>query len=199
MTLATRVEAAIGRGPAVKSVKLVGSRARGTAVQLSDWDFAVEAPDFDAAAAALPELVSPLEPLAQQWDPLSEQDRCYMLLLRGPTKVDLIFDLPHEPAAPWTVAPETLAAIDHHFWDWLLWLGAKQLGGRNELVRDELHKMSRHLLAPMGVEAVPESLAGAVSAYRAALEQQERRLGIAVEREVAEEVQKGLRRAGITP
>jgi len=67
----------------VRSIELVGSRATGEARPESDWDFRVEARDFDAVAAALPALLAPLEPLAQQWDRLSDE-QCWMLILRGP-------------------------------------------------------------------------------------------------------------------
>ena len=197
MDVAARVEAALAESPTVRSVRLVGSRERGEATELSDWDFAVEPTDFDALAAELPELVRPLSPLAQQWDPLSESDRCYMLMLRGPHKVDLIFDLPHEPEPPWPVTRETLESIDAHFWDWTLWLAGKTLaGGKNELVRSELEKMSGHLLRPMGSRDHSRSVEEAVAAYRTALAAQERRLGVAVSPAVGDEVARGLRRAG---
>ena len=195
--VAARVEAALARGTAVRSVRLVGSRLRGDATPLSDWDFAVEATDFASLAAQLPDLVRPLSPLAQQWDPLSENDRCYMLMLQGPHKVDLIFDLPHDPEPPWIVAPETIAAVDAHFWDWILWIAAKTLaGGKESLVRAELEKMSRHVLAPMGASAPALSVEAAVASYRAALAKQERRLGVHVSCELGDEVGGGLRRAG---
>ena len=76
-------------------------------------------------AEALPELVAPLEPLAQQWDRLSPH-ACYMLMLRGIGKVDLIFDEPWESSPPWEVSAETLRGIDDHFWDWTIWLAAKE-------------------------------------------------------------------------
>jgi predicted nucleotidyltransferase len=44
--------------PVVGAVSLTGSRARGEATELSDWDFKIETRDFRAVAQALPELVA---------------------------------------------------------------------------------------------------------------------------------------------
>jgi hypothetical protein len=50
-----------------------------------------------------------------------------MLILGGPVKVDLIFaGQGHEHELPWKPSHETLAGIDAHFWDWMLWLRSKQ-------------------------------------------------------------------------
>src|SRR6266542_2148535 len=68
--LGTRVPELIEEHPAVRSVSLAGSRAAGTPTPLSDWDFGIETDDLEALTPALPELLAPLEPLAQQWDPL---------------------------------------------------------------------------------------------------------------------------------
>ncbi|MBD0339165.1 MAG: nucleotidyltransferase domain-containing protein, partial [Thermoleophilia bacterium] len=158
---------AVGRHPAVRSVRLVGSRAEGRQTPLSDWDFAVETDDFDAVAAALPGLLEPLEPLAQQWDPLGVR-RCWMAMLRGPVKIDLIFDEPQAESPPWALAPEALEPIDKHFWDWTLWLAAKRAAGKHDLVASQLATLHGHLLAPLGVERAPASIGEAVAAYRAA-------------------------------
>jgi hypothetical protein len=56
----------------VTGVEVVGSRATGTANALSDWDLRIEAHDVDGLISGLPSLVEPLEPLAAQWDRLSE-------------------------------------------------------------------------------------------------------------------------------
>lgn len=157
----------------IRCVELTGSRARGTATALSDWDFNVTAADFGAIRDALPSLTSPLRPVIAQWDRLS-RNWCFMMILAGPVKVDLIFDRPHLIASPWLASAATLAAIDDHFWDWALWLGSKQLAGRNDVVTAELGKMHAHLLAPLGVTAVPTSLAQAVAGYRAARDNWER-------------------------
>ena len=84
------VEAALLPHPGIRAVELVGSRADGSATRLSDWDFVVVTDRFGEVARALPTLVAGLEPLAQQWDRISEYP-CYMLMLSGPVKVDLIF------------------------------------------------------------------------------------------------------------
>ncbi len=161
------VEDALRAHPNVRSVDLVGSRATGTPVPLSDWDFEVLVNDAERVAHDLPAVVAPLQPLAQQWDPLGpDAYSCYMLLLAGPRKIDLIFpELPHRPAPPWVPGPDTLEAIDRHFWDWILWLAAKQQGGKDELVREQLATMSVHLLQPMGVGDVPGSIDEAVTRY----------------------------------
>jgi hypothetical protein len=186
--LDTRVPELLRRHPSVRRVELVGSRARGTPTALSDWDFGVETDDLAALMPALPGLVAPLEPLAEQWDPLGEPPS-YMLVVRGPVKIDLIFfheTVPHRP--PWRVGPDTLAALDAHFWDWILWLAAKSAGGRDELVRDELKKMHGFLLGPLGVEAAPATIGEAVGTYLSASGEAERALGIEIPRALRDEV-----------
>jgi Nucleotidyltransferase domain len=186
--LGTRVPELLRQHPSVTRVELVGSRARGTPTALSDWDFGVETDDLAAVKPALPGLVAPLEPLAEQWDPLGEPPS-YMLVVRGPVKIDLIFSheaVPQRP--PWRVGPDTLAALDAHFWDWILWLAAKRAGGRDELVRGELKKMHGFLLGPLGVDAAPETIAEAVGAYLSASGEAERRFGMEVPRALRDEV-----------
>lgn len=195
MDIVKRVSRALQRHPAITAVRLVGSRQRGAPGGLSDWDFEVDTVDFAAAVRGLPALVSPLEPLSQQWDPLSRR-ATYMLILRGPTKVDLLFDQPHEPEPPWKVNAETLPAVDHHFWDWILWIAAKQSAGRYELVQQEFAKMSSHLLRPMGVETVPDSIESAITLYTSARRELENRLGVVVPKRLEDEIQLGLRRSG---
>lgn len=182
------VGAALLAHPHIRRVELVGSRAAGTAVPLSDWDFRVESDDFATIAADLPDLTSGLEPLTQQWDRLSTH-QCYMLVLTGPAKVDLLFlDQPHRPKPPWRPDAGTLRGIDQHFWDWALWLAAKQQGGKDELLRSELDKMAEHLLMPMGVQEAPGSLEVAVASYRTARDRMESRFGVAVPRRLEREV-----------
>ena len=172
----------------VRAVVLVGSRATGRPTRLSDWDFVVETDDFGAVAPALPELMSSLEPLAQQWDRISAYP-CYMLMLTGPVKVDLIFpEEPYESLPPWAVNAGTLDGIDQHFWDWILWLASKRERGDDELVRRELVKMRDHLLRPLGVDRVPGSIEGALAGYRAARDQREQEFGVAVSRRREREV-----------
>ena len=150
---------------------------------------------FDAFARDLPAMVAELEPLAQQWDRISEYP-CYMLMLIGPVKVDLIFPgEPYESLPPWTVSAETLEGIDRHFWDWILWLASKREKGRDELVRRELAKMSVHLLRPLGADLVPGSIEAALESYRFARDKHERELGVEVSRRLEREVLPALRRA----
>jgi predicted nucleotidyltransferase len=176
------VRATLLSHPDVRDVHLIGSRAAGTAGPLSDWDFAVETVDFARLANDLRDLTSRLEPLVQQWDRLSPH-QCYMLVLAGPTKIDLLFlDQPHDLEPPWEARAETLTGIDDHFWDWALWLAAKDQAGKRELVRSELRKMDEHLLGPMGVREMPRSVEAAVSSYRAAREELESRFGVRVSR-----------------
>jgi len=179
----------------VRGVELVGSRANGSSTPLSDWDFVVATDDFGAVARALPAVVSALEPLAQQWDRISEYP-CYMLMLIGPVKVDLIFPgEPYESLPPWRVSAETLEGIDRHFWDWILWLASKREKGQDELVRRELAKMSEHLLRPLGVDRVPGSIEAAFESYRIARDEREREFGLEVSRRLEHEVLPALRRA----
>ncbi len=174
--------------PNVRAVTLVGSRASGRPTRLSDWDFAVETDDFDAVARALPELVPSLEPLGQQWDRISAYP-CYMLMLTGPVKVDIIFPgEPYESLPPWTVTEGTLEGIDQHFWDWILWLASKRERRQDELVRRELVKMSEHLLRPLRMDRAPDSIEAALAGYRTARDERERELGVKVSRRREREV-----------
>jgi predicted nucleotidyltransferase len=182
--VARAVTAALIEHPGVLAVDLVGSRAAGTEVPLSDWDLVVTVNDRERVVADLADLVSTLEPIAEQWDRLGpEEYSCYMLLLAGPRKIDLIFPgMVHTPAPPWEPGPRTLVAIDHHFWDWTLWLSAKEQAGRLELVGEQLDLMGRHLLRPMADGETHRTIAGAVRGYRTARDTLERRLGVLVPR-----------------
>jgi hypothetical protein len=176
------------RHPSIHAVELVGSRATGKPTPLSDWDFVVVTERFDEVARALPALVAELEPLAQQWDRISAYP-CYMLMLAGPVKVDLIFpDEPYESLPPWSVSAETVDGIDQHFWDWILWLASKREKREDELVRRELIKMRDHLLGPLGVDRAVSSIEAAVQAYRAARDEREREFGVQVSRRREHEV-----------
>jgi hypothetical protein len=186
--IAASVESLLLSHPAVRAVELVGSRADGSPTPLSDWDFIVATDRFDDVARALPSLVTPLDRLAQQWDRISDYP-CYMLMLSGPVKVDLIFPgEPYESLPPWTVTPATLDGIDQHFWDWILWLASKREKGKDELVRRELEKMSAHLLRPLGAEAVPDSIDAALEGYRTARDEREREFGVEISRRREREV-----------
>ncbi|RAY11432.1 hypothetical protein DPM19_30920 [Actinomadura craniellae] len=174
--------------PAVHELELVGSRARGDHTEFSDWDFRVATDDFLSVAAGLPALVAPHEPLAAQWDRLSDYE-CYMLVISGPTKIDFIFrDVPRRWGSPWRVGPDTLAAVDAHFWDWTVWLVSKRAHGKRDLVRAELLKMSQYLLQPMGVDAVPADLGEAADRYLGARTKLERRYGLRVPRSLEREI-----------
>ena len=198
MDVAARVAEVVGSHPAVGRVRLVGSRASGRETTLSDWDFLVETTDVDAVSTALPDLAARLEPLVAQWDRLSEEASYYMLILGDGTKVDLVLDRPPVLEPPWEVSAETLAGIDAHFWDWILWLGGKQLGGREELVRGMLGGlMFEHLLGPLGVPRPPSSIGEAVRSYLQARERRERELGTRVARTVEDAVLPRLRAARV--
>jgi hypothetical protein len=177
----------LGAHGAVRTVTLAGSRARGESTTWSDWDFDVKTDDFEALAADLPAIVAPLRPLAALWDPLSDE-QTYMLILDGPVKVDLLFDVPHAHHAPYVAAAETMRAIDDHFWDWTLWLTSKVAHGKADLVRGELEKMAWFILSPLGVDTPPTSLRQAVDLYLAARDEHARRFGVDVPRELGNQV-----------
>jgi hypothetical protein len=188
MDLRETVISAMRTHAALRRVRLIGSRAEGRATELSDWDFAVETDDFRALAPALPRLLAPLDPLSQQWDRLSERF-CWMLMLRGPVKVDLIFiDEPHVQEPPWVSVAENLGGIEAHFWDWMLWLRNKKAKAENGTVARELQTLFDHLLAPLGVVTVPSSIGEAVASYRSARNKAETRFGRSVNRELEAEV-----------
>jgi hypothetical protein len=63
-----------------------------------------------------------------------------------------------------------LPGIDDQFWDWLLWLSAKQEAAQHDLVAAELARLHLHLLDPLGVITAPAALAVAVASYLAAWE-----------------------------
>ena len=182
------VPAILMRHHAVTGVELRGSRARGTAGRFSDWDFVVWTDDFDALAPELPELVRSLKPLVTQWDRLSDSP-CFMLIVSGPTKIDVIFEgLPNPHRRPWRVSAQTLPDIDRHFWDWMLWLASKSDAGKHELVAEELDKMYEHLLAPMGVQERPGRLSEAVARYLEMRAAREKQFGVTVRPEVGGEI-----------
>jgi hypothetical protein len=185
---------AVAKHPAVTKVELAGSRSGGTHQKLSDWDFAIETSDFGSVARDLPTLVEPLEPLAGQWEPLGHFP-VYMLLLRGPTKIEYLFlDHTQEPSPPVKPRPETLPAIDAHFWDWIWWLATKASVGRNELLKQHLSKLYFHLLEPMGTETVPDSIEAAIRAFLVCRGELERQYGLEVSRALEGEVRRGIRR-----
>jgi hypothetical protein len=188
MGIAEDIVGALGAHPMVRHIEPIGSRARGTATELSDWDFHVTAEDFGEVATDLPALVSPYAPLAAQWDPLGDCES-YLVILPGPVKVDLLFpDVPRSWNPPWRVGPDTLPAMDAHFWDWTLWLVSKRRRGMRDRVRGELLRMTHHLLEPLGVNRVPDSLEEATTRYVRARDRLESRYGLSVCRRLEEAV-----------
>jgi hypothetical protein len=194
------VAVAIGpvmKHPAVRSVEFAGSRSRGTHHELSDWDFAVETQDFAAVARDLPRLVSPLDPLGAQWEPMGHFP-VYQVMLRGPTKVEYLFlDQAQEPMPPVTPGAATLAAIDTHFWDWTWWLATKAAAGRDDLVSEHLPQLHRHLLRPLGVTTQPATIPTAIDAFAARRDALERTYGVSVPRALEDEVRRGIERIGV--
>jgi predicted nucleotidyltransferase len=187
--LTERVLAAV-RHPSINEVTLIGSRARGEATPLSDWDFRIDTDDFDEAAKVLPQLTEVLKPLARLWDPLAEI-ATYMLILPGPTKVDFLFtDQPSEHLPPPVPGTDNLISIDAHFWDWSLWLTSKIASGKTELVEKELDKMTEHILRPMGVTKRPATLLEATDLYLNARIDQESRWGVQVPQQLGLEVRR---------
>jgi hypothetical protein len=194
MNPALDVPAALESHPAVRAVRLVGSRGAGRAHDFSDWDFLVATADFSAVERDLPELVTPLRPLSEQWDPYSDH-ACYMLMLRGPTKIDLIFPREKRKWSPaWDPRPDTLAAIERHFWDWIVWLEQKRRGGRDAKFEKSLGDMFELMLRPMGVTERPGSVPDAVEAYLSARNELEQRFGLRLSRELEREVRPALER-----
>jgi predicted nucleotidyltransferase len=183
------VRAAVASHPGVVDVTLVGSRARGDATKYSDWDFKVHPVEFHAVAPDLHERIADLAPLAVLWDRLSDE-RCLMVIVEGPKKIDLIFDEPNRHQPAWLVSPDTLPAIDAHFWDWTLWLCSKRFAGKDEVVAAQLQRQFDHLLAPLGQAVVPASLEASVSAYEGLRAAREAELGVTVPRRLGEEVRR---------
>lgn len=190
------IRAALEASEYVASVALGGSRARGMATGLSDWDLYLEG-DHERMVAEIPALVASLHPLAAFWEPLSEQAG-YMIVMSGPVKVDLFPSGARRQIQPsWEPSAATLAAIDAHFWDWILWLGSKSLRGERGLVADELTKMHWFLLGPLGVTSPPADLHEAVMSYRRAQTESSEVLGVVVDAVLGRQVSEALRRHGL--
>jgi predicted nucleotidyltransferase len=182
------VSGALEEHASVREVRLIGSRAAGEEHELSDWDFAVETDDFAGLAEELHGIVAPLLPISELWDPYSDY-ACYMLILHGPTKVDLIFPSERREWSPaWEATPATLEAIDRHFWDWALWLEQKRRHDRTSQLAKSLGDLFELLLRPLGAREPPASIADAVSAYVRSREALENRFGVLVPRELEREV-----------
>jgi hypothetical protein len=185
--------------PAVSRVELAGSRSRGTHEDESDWDFAVTTNDFPAVARALPALVAPLQPLGAQWEPMGHFP-VYQLLLAGPTKIEYLFlDHSQERAPAPVPGPDTLVAIDNHFWDWIWWIATKASIGREDLVDEHLPQLFEHLLRPMGLTDVPDSIDAAIAAFVSRRDQLEREYGVSVPRALEREVRAGILRLPESP
>lgn len=185
----------IRKHPAVSQVTLTGSRQRGDATEWSDWDFLVETTDFEAVSIALPSLTESLNALIHLWDPLSRH-AIYMMILKGPVKIDLIFDRPHPQEPPWTVSIDTIRLINSHFWDWILWIASKEASGKKDMSIKEFEKMYDYLLTPLGCSRSPGCVEEAVRAYLAAFRRQKSLLNIEVDQAVEIEVIRGLRKMG---
>ena len=182
----------------ISSVVLGGSRAQGTATELSDWDLYVEG-DPEGMIVEIPALVASHRPLAAFWEPLSEQAG-YMVVMDGPTKVDIFATgASRQIQPPWLLTADTLPSIDGHFWDWILWLGGKTLRDERQLVADELVKMHGFLLRPMGVAFAPASLAEAVASYREARARAVGAFRVAVPQELGRQVSRALQHQGLLP
>ncbi len=172
----------------VQVASLAGSRAAGKAHDFSDWDFIVGTDDFDAVADDLPRLVEPLRPIAQQWDRYADH-ACYMLMLVGAVKVDLIFpDQRHELESAWQPSGDNLDAIDRHFWDWIVYVEQKRTGGHHEQVSTLLHDMHILMLKPMGIAEPPTSISQAVESYTIARHRLEQGYGVTVPRDLDDQV-----------
>ena len=168
MDVASEVPQLLRAHAAVRAATLIGSRADGSAHELSDWDFSVETDDYGAVRDELPRLLAPLAPVASQWDRYSDH-ATFMLILSGPVKIDLLFlDEPQEWAPPWKVGPDTLEAVDTHFWDWILWLEQKRRAGRDDVLAVSLRHLHERLLRPMGISEAPTTVRDAIGWYVAA-------------------------------
>lgn len=197
MDLKAEIPNLLLRDPTVTRVQLAGSRERGDENALSDWDFVVETDDARILRENISHLVDSLNPLVGQWDRLGPV-WCCMLILKGGVKVDIIVEgTTQVDEPPWKVSPENLPAIDDHFWDWTLWLGSKCLKDDSDMVTRELTKMFDHLLEPLGVRQVPESIGEAISAYTAARDHHTDELGVRIAMDLQAEVVGALRRSGL--
>jgi len=142
----------------------------------------------------VPVVIASFAPLAAFWEPLAEEAG-YMVVLHGPTKVDVFpIGCRRQIQPPWVLSAETLGQIDGHFWDWCLWLGGKTLRNERELVADELMKMHAFLLGPIGVAAAPNDLEEALAVYLRARASAMDTLGVFVDPELGNQVSDALRR-----
>jgi hypothetical protein len=91
-----------------------------------------------------------------------------------------------------TPGPATLLAIDNHFWDWIWWIATKASIGRDDLVAEHLRQLHEHLLRPMGVEAAPENIEGAIDAFLMRRNEFEEAYDLPVPRALETEVRNGI-------
>ena len=181
--------------PLVKSVGLTGSHSRNEATEWSDWDFLIEVSDFDSFIPSLPALFQDLRPLSWLWDPLSRH-RIFMMILKGPLKIDIIFDLPHEAELPWLVNKDSIIDIDRHFWDWIWWIAGKKIRGKEDLVKNELEKMYQFILLPLGGSECPVAVEDAVKEYLTLIQRQLDIFDMKLNRDLRVEIISGLKKMG---
>ena len=162
---------------------------------LSDWDLEIATRHGDVVMNDLPAIAQRVQPIAAQWERLAAH-ACYMLMLEGGVKVDLILDVPQELEPPWEARPGRLEGIDQHFWDWIVWLAAKDQRGDSELLRQEFEKMSVHLLEPVSIQQTPAAIEEAVQLFRAARDRLEGDMKTSVDRRMEEAAAQALRRGG---
>jgi hypothetical protein len=189
------IRTALAHCSSVTSVTLGGSRERGGATELSDWDLYLEG-DPEQMMVQVPDVIASFGPLAAFWEPLAEEAG-YMVVMDGPIKVD-VFPTGgrRRIQAPWVLSAETLVQIDGHFWDWSLGLGGKSLRNERELVADELEMMHDFLLAPIGVAAAPTTLGEALAVYLLARASAMDALGVVVDPELGRQLSDALERHG---
>jgi hypothetical protein len=181
----------------IHGVELVGSAAGGDRTPLSDWDFELAVRD-EGVLDAVEHALQFLPALALFWDPLSTRATLIMIM-DGPIKIDIIVpDMRNpQPIARWMVTADTLQRIDAHFWDWTLWLGAKQLRGQADLVGTELAKVWNALLEPMGAMAPAHGITEAISAYVIARDEREREHGVHLDHRLEHQVRRALAEHGL--
>jgi hypothetical protein len=78
--------------------------------------------------------------------------------------------------------------VDAHSWDWVLWLGGKELRQRGDQVSTELRKLHAHLLGPLGATQAPANVADAVARYLHLRREAESALSVAVDRRLGKTV-----------
>jgi hypothetical protein len=159
----------------------------------------IDSTDPERVFEELPGVVATFDPLSAFWDPLGDQ-RNYMATFPRLVKLDLHLNLPPLPHVPWRIDRDTLVAVDHHFWDWTLWLAGKSLHGQSSLVTDELVKMQKYLLGPLGCERPPRTLDEAIDLYLSARAKAESECGVQpLDSRLEQEVLAALRRHKVLP